>query len=81
MDNRNRYFAFQAMCEPTCHGPMQAGLVEEVLVPGRDYMDAERVARVVLGDRYRGATTNPPTACGVLFLTDSDATRLQVSAV
>lgn len=75
MNNKSRYFAFQAMCEadlPPCIG----GLTEEVLVPGKDYQDAERVARTVLGDRYRGATTNPPTSCGVMFLTDSDATRL-----
>ena len=55
-----RYFIFQAMCEAGLDGSFP-GLTEEVIVPGKDFAEAERNARVMLGDRYRGAMSVPVT--------------------
>lgn len=54
------YFVFQAVCESSIPGPHQ-GLTEEVIIPGKDYAAAEASARIILGERYRGATTVPAT--------------------
>ncbi len=54
------YYLFQAMCEDGLRDDF-TGLTEDVAIPGKDYADAESTARVILGGRYRGATTVPPT--------------------
>lgn len=61
------YFLFQAMSEAAGLDHVAAlnatlqGVTEEVIFPGKDYAEAERLARTVLGARYRGATTSEPT--------------------
>lgn len=61
------YYEFLAMsedCGEACAANLNAnlhGLTEAILVPGKSYDDAERKARIILGARYRGATTVPVT--------------------
>ena len=54
------YYVFQVMCEVGMPGHFN-GLTKEVVIPGKDYSEAERNARTMLGERYRGATTVPVT--------------------
>lgn len=54
------YYMFQAFCEAGLHDDFP-GLTEDVAIPGKDYAEAERNARVILGKRYRGTTTVPVT--------------------
>lgn len=58
--NDRLWFEFQAMCEAGVPAHFN-GLTESVLIPGKDYDEAERNARAMLGERYRGATTVPVT--------------------